>query len=54
MSGEKTLTIKLTREQQKQVKDVTGKSIEEVQLTEEELAQASGGTRQDPYKQFRF
>jgi hypothetical protein len=50
MAGNK-LTIKLTDDQQKQIKDATGKSITELNidtaamsaLTDEQLGQASGG-----------
>jgi bacteriocin-like protein len=46
------LTIKLTNEQQKQIKDATGKNLMELNidlpaaddLTENELKQVSGGT----------
>jgi bacteriocin-like protein len=46
------LTIKLTNEQQKQIKDATGKNLMELNidlpaaddLTENELRQVSGGT----------
>ncbi|MGA7410842.1 MAG: hypothetical protein WBW33_10175 [Bryobacteraceae bacterium] len=49
--AENKLTIKLTDEQQKQIKDATGKSITELnidlastgQLTEVELEQVAGG-----------
>lgn len=47
----KSVTIKLTSEQQKQIKDATGKSLKELDLdlpatgdlTEKELSQISGG-----------
>jgi hypothetical protein len=48
----KSVTIKLTSEQQKQIKDATGKNLAELSidlaaagdLTEEDLGQVSGGT----------
>ncbi len=47
MPGSK-LTIRLTEEQQRQIRDVTGKSISDLdlapdQLTETELSQVTGG-----------
>ena len=57
MSASK-LTIKLTDEQAKQIKDATGRSVTELsidvasgQLTDQELGQAAGGTGNATYNQ---
>jgi len=62
--NENKLTIKLTDDQQKQIKEATGKSITELtidfeagNLTMNELDQAVGGvntSRFNPYKSYTF